>query len=197
MEGLVTYSGTTLTMTTDKTNGSGTHTDWKLNVVGELGAGDMSSANYASEYVGHEAAVRTNIGAASLSDLAAVSDFFRGLAYYPNATTPTTKLDVTAGACRDSLSISTINLTSTITKDVTAAWVAGSENGASVSSAANNTTAARISGAARREMRCQSALDWDPLSASKRDPFERRVLPVALAASELAGVAETVRARVV
>src|SRR5271156_677928 len=30
---------------------------------------------------------------------------------------------------------------------------------------------------------CQSALDWDPLSASKRDPFERRVRPVALAPS--------------
>ena len=47
------------------------------------------------------------------------------------------------------------------------------------------------------DVHCQSALDWDPLSASKRDPFERRVRPVALAASELAGVAETVRARVV
>ena len=45
------------------------------------------------------------------------------------------------------------------------------------------------------EMACQSALEWDPLSASKRDPFERRVLPVALAPSELAGVAETARAR--
>ena len=44
---------------------------------------------------------------------------------------------------------------------------------------------------------CQSALEWDPLSASKRDPFDRRVLMVALAASELAGVAETARARVV
>src|SRR6478752_5608502 len=43
---------------------------------------------------------------------------------------------------------------------------------------------------------CQSALEWDPLSASKRDPFDRRVLLVALAASELAGVAETARARV-
>jgi hypothetical protein len=49
-------------------------------------------------------------------------------------------------------------------------------------------------GAARE---CQSALEWDPLSASKRDPFDRRVLLVALAASELAGVAETARARVV
>src|SRR3974390_1836335 len=44
---------------------------------------------------------------------------------------------------------------------------------------------------------CQSALEWDPLSASKRDPFDRRVLMVAIAASELAGVAETARARVV
>jgi hypothetical protein len=35
------------------------------------------------------------------------------------------------------------------------------------------------------------------IAASKRDPFERRLRPVALAASELAGVAETVRARVV
>jgi hypothetical protein len=42
---------------------------------------------------------------------------------------------------------------------------------------------------------CQSALDWDPLPASKRDPFERRVLAVALAPSELAVVAETARAR--
>jgi hypothetical protein len=42
---------------------------------------------------------------------------------------------------------------------------------------------------------CQSALDWDPLSASKRDPFERRVLAVALAPSELAGVAEIIRHR--
>ena len=42
---------------------------------------------------------------------------------------------------------------------------------------------------------CQSALDRDPGSAAKRDPFERRVRPVALAPSELAGVAETERAR--
>ena len=42
---------------------------------------------------------------------------------------------------------------------------------------------------------CQSALDRDPRSASKRDPLERRVLAVALAPSELVGVAETARAR--
>ncbi|MGY3696100.1 chemotaxis response regulator CheB [Bradyrhizobium sp. USDA 3240] len=44
---------------------------------------------------------------------------------------------------------------------------------------------------------CQSAFDWDPLSASKRDPFDRRALLVALGSSELVGVAETARARVV
>ncbi|MCK1682854.1 caspase family protein, partial [Bradyrhizobium sp. 147] len=32
---------------------------------------------------------------------------------------------------------------------------------------------------------CQSAFDWDPLSASKRDPFDRRALLGALGSSEL------------
>src|SRR4029078_3343207 len=40
---------------------------------------------------------------------------------------------------------------------------------------------------------CQSALEWDPLSAFKRDPFERRVLTVALAPSEVVGAAERAR----
>ena len=52
-------------------------------------------------------------------------------------------------------------------------------------------------GLLRTRLGCQSALEWDPLSASKRDPFDRRVLMVAPAASELAGVVETARARVV
>ncbi len=43
---------------------------------------------------------------------------------------------------------------------------------------------------------CQSAFKFDPVSASNFDPLERRVLAVALAPSELVGVAETVRARV-
>lgn len=46
------------------------------------------------------------------------------------------------------------------------------------------------------ESACQSAPKFDPVSASNFDPFERRVLTVALASSELAGVAETWRARV-
>jgi DNA invertase Pin-like site-specific DNA recombinase len=43
--------------------------------------------------------------------------------------------------------------------------------------------------------KCQSAFKFDPASASNFDPFGRRVLAVALAPSELVGVAETVRAR--
>ncbi|SCB33866.1 hypothetical protein GA0061098_1006175 [Bradyrhizobium shewense] len=39
MEGLATYSGTTLTINVDKTNGSGTLADWNFNIVGEPGAG--------------------------------------------------------------------------------------------------------------------------------------------------------------
>ena len=44
---------------------------------------------------------------------------------------------------------------------------------------------------------CQSAFKFDPRSAFKFDPLERRVWAVALAPSELVGVAETARARVV
>ena len=43
---------------------------------------------------------------------------------------------------------------------------------------------------------CQSAFKFDPVSASNFDPFARRGLAVALASSELAGIAETWRARV-
>ena len=43
---------------------------------------------------------------------------------------------------------------------------------------------------------CQSAFKFDPSSVSNFDPFERRGLAVALVSSELAGIAETRRARV-
>src|SRR5258708_3253783 len=52
-------------------------------------------------------------------------------------------------------------------------------------------------GMVRRARRaCQSASNFDPRSASNFDPLERRVRAVALAPSELVGVAETARARV-
>jgi len=46
------------------------------------------------------------------------------------------------------------------------------------------------------ERNCQSACKFDPSSASNFDPFVRRGLTVALGSLELAGIAETRRARV-
>lgn len=61
MEGLATYSGTTLTIAVDKINGSGTLADWNLNVVGQPGAGDLSSANNLSD-LASAATAATNLG---------------------------------------------------------------------------------------------------------------------------------------
>lgn len=60
LEGVVTYSGTTLTITGDKSSGSGTGTAWTFNVAGEPGAGDMSSANNLSEV--NPATASANLG---------------------------------------------------------------------------------------------------------------------------------------
>jgi hypothetical protein len=46
----------------------------------------------------------------------------------------------------------------------------------------------------RADVICQSASKFDPLSASNFDPLWRRVLAVAIAPSEVVGVAETARA---
>ncbi|WP_247310509.1 MULTISPECIES: carbohydrate-binding protein [unclassified Bradyrhizobium] len=42
LEGVATYSGTTLTVTSDKISGTGTGTAWNFNVTGEPGAGDVT-----------------------------------------------------------------------------------------------------------------------------------------------------------
>ncbi|TQF31714.1 hypothetical protein [Bradyrhizobium sp. UNPA324] len=60
LEGVVTYSGTALTITSDKASGSGTGTAWNFNVVGEAGAGDVSSANNGTEY--NAATFAANLG---------------------------------------------------------------------------------------------------------------------------------------
>lgn len=60
LEGVATYSGTSLTINVDKTSGSGTGTAWNFNVVGEPGAGDVSSANNGTEY--NAATFSTNLG---------------------------------------------------------------------------------------------------------------------------------------
>src|SRR5581483_2578594 len=48
-----------------------------------------------------------------------------------------------------------------------------------------------------RSSKCQPASKFDPSSASKFDPLVRRGLAVALVSSELAGIAEARRARVI
>jgi len=75
LEGVATYSGTTLTITSDKTGGSGTGTAWNFNVVGEPGAGDVSSANALSEYTGVAAAARVNLGIHQNESLGTGHDF--------------------------------------------------------------------------------------------------------------------------
>ncbi|MGC0326220.1 hypothetical protein ABIG06_006849 [Bradyrhizobium sp. USDA 326] len=64
MEGVATYSSTTLTINVDKTNGSGTLADWNFNIVGQPGAGDLSSVNRLSELSSAAAAAesRRNLG---------------------------------------------------------------------------------------------------------------------------------------
>ncbi|QOZ09268.1 carbohydrate-binding protein [Bradyrhizobium sp. CCBAU 51765] len=61
LEGVATYSGTTLTITSDKSSGTGTGTAWNFNVVGEPGAGDLSSANNLSD-LADAATARGNLG---------------------------------------------------------------------------------------------------------------------------------------
>ncbi|WP_029085014.1 pyocin knob domain-containing protein [Bradyrhizobium sp. th.b2] len=73
MEGLATYAGTTLTITVDKTSGAGTIASWNFNIVGQPGAGDLSSANNLSD-VANPATARLNLGIRQVIDLSGVAD---------------------------------------------------------------------------------------------------------------------------
>lgn len=68
MEGVATYAGTALTITVDKTGGSGTRADWNFNVAGQPGAGDLSSVNNLSD-VANAATARTNLGAGTVNSV--------------------------------------------------------------------------------------------------------------------------------
>lgn len=68
MEGVATYSGTTLAITVDSTNGSGTFADWNFNIAGEVGtvAGAVLAANNGSDFA-DPAATFVNLGGMDLS----------------------------------------------------------------------------------------------------------------------------------
>lgn len=82
VEGVATYSGTALTIASDKTSGGGTGTAWNLNVVGEPGAGDLSSTNALSELSAVAATARGNIGAVGVVK---VQKFTASGTYTPSA----------------------------------------------------------------------------------------------------------------
>jgi len=52
-----------------------------------------------------------------------------GLTLAPNATNPTTQIDIAPGQARDSTNATIMELTATLTKGLNAAWAAGSGNG--------------------------------------------------------------------
>lgn len=151
MEGIVTYIGTTLTMTSDKNNGSGTKADWNFNVVGQPGAGDLSSANNLSD-LASAATARTNLGATTVgsavftaADAAAARTAIKAplAGHLYNLTLSTSAASATfgvaAGQAADSTAVDLMVLGSAYTK-TTSAWAVGSGNGAlDTSSIATNT----------------------------------------------------------
>lgn len=152
MEGTATYSGTTLTITVNKTNGSGTLADWNFNLAGEPGAGDLSSANNLSD-VASASTSRTNLGLGTAAvradtnfvrtDAAQTLSAAQKLQARSNAAVPilgyihglqmsapggTNALTIGIGAASDSSGSHLIILTPSMTK-TSDGWVAGSGGG--------------------------------------------------------------------
>ncbi|UFW75215.1 hypothetical protein [Bradyrhizobium sp. WU425] len=121
MEGLVTYSGTTLTMTSAKVGGSGTFADWNLNVVGESGAGDLSSASNLSD-LASAATARKNLGLPAMA-----RSYLAGLTLSTGGSSST--FAAAAGVAVDDSSTDFMSLAASISK-TTGAWAVGTGNGA-------------------------------------------------------------------
>lgn len=131
MEGLAAYSGTTLTITADKTGGSGTHADWNFNVVGEPAAGDLISTNNLSDLTNANSAQK-NLGLPAI-----MRNYIADLTL--STAGSSTTFSVAAGVAADSTNADMMTLASSISK-TTGAWAVGSGNGAlDTGSIANNT----------------------------------------------------------
>lgn len=121
MEGLATYSGTTLTIAVDKISGSGTLADWNLNVVGQPGAGDLTSANNLSD-LASAATARKNLGLPAMA-----RSYLAGLTLSTAGSSAT--FSVAAGVAVDDSNTDFMSLAASISK-ATTAWIVGFGNGA-------------------------------------------------------------------
>jgi hypothetical protein len=140
MEGTVTYSGTTLTMTVDKIGGSGTLADWNFNIIGQPGSGDVTASNNGTEFTaatfatnlsllryaaqtltsGQRSQVRSNINAP-------LSGHLFGLTL--SAAGGSVIFGIASGQAADSTAVDLLVLGSAYTK-TTSAWAVGTGNGA-------------------------------------------------------------------
>lgn len=120
MEGLATYSGTTLTIAVDKINGSGTFADWNLNVVGQPGAGDLTSANNLSDLASATVS-RKNLGLPAMA-----RSYLAGLTL--STAGGSAIFSIAAGVAVDDGNTDFMSLAASISKS-TGAWAVGTGNG--------------------------------------------------------------------
>ncbi|WFU84378.1 hypothetical protein QA645_17040 [Bradyrhizobium sp. CIAT3101] len=142
LEGVATYSGTTLTITSDKTSGSGTLSSWTFNVAGQPGTGDLSSGNNLSDVANTDTALsnlhgvnynasqsltasqqaqaRANIG------VPVVRGYLSGLTL--STAGGSASFSVAAGVAVDSTNVDLMTLASAMSKTY-APFVVGSGNG--------------------------------------------------------------------
>lgn len=112
---------------------------------GNPGTGDMTSTNYASEYVGHESDVRDNLGFTTVGNaIATAADataarvaisadtlpgHLWGLTLSNNATDSAADIDIAPGSCADDTGAYRMVLPSTLTKQIDASWAVGTNKG--------------------------------------------------------------------
>ncbi|SFV11295.1 hypothetical protein [Bradyrhizobium arachidis] len=121
MEGVATYSGTTLTISVDKTNGSGTFANWTFAIAGQPGPGDMVAANNLSDVASPAAALK------NLGTPAVLRSYLAGLTL--STAGSSSSFGVAAGVATDSTNVDFLSLASAYAK-TTGAWAVGSGNGA-------------------------------------------------------------------
>jgi hypothetical protein len=124
MEGVCTYSGTTLTMTVDAIGGTGTFADWVFSIAGQpgsAGAGALLAANNLSDVADKPTAIR-NLGVPAI-----MRSYLAGLTLSTAGASST--FGIAPGVATDSTNTDVMALASAYTK-TTSAWAVGTGNGA-------------------------------------------------------------------